>query len=143
MDRNAVGRQRCKWDFLNTALLQLPLCNTVAKIAVLSGKTGAVLEGPTCSMFLTVHFPERFQCCGSWAQEQARGWGWCLFLWPFCGISRSVAPVLLVTLPLKAEQSSGAVSWPLALFRVTCLAFKLAQGDFSLLLWHCLSSVSH
>lgn len=36
----------------------LPLCNTVAKIAVLSGKTRAVLEDPTCSMFLTVHFPE-------------------------------------------------------------------------------------
>lgn len=47
-----------------------------------------------------------------------------------------MAPVLLVT----AEQSSGAVSWPLALFRVTCLAFKLAQSDFSLLPWHCLSS---
>lgn len=62
------------------------------------------------------------------------------FCGPFVGISRSVAPVLLVTRPLKAEQSSGAVSWPLALFRVTCFAFKLAQGGFSLLLWHCLFS---
>lgn len=34
------------------------------------------------------------------------------FCGPFGGISRSVAPVLLVTRPLKAEQSSGAVSWP-------------------------------
>lgn len=63
----------------------LPLCNTVAKIAVISGKTGAVLEDPTCSLFLRVHFPERFRRHGSRAQQQPRSWGRCLFLWPFCG----------------------------------------------------------
>lgn len=118
----------------------LPLCNTVAKIAALSGKTGALLEGPTCSVLLTVPlcslqciFQRDFGTVGAGAVA--------FFCGPFVGISRSVAPVLLVPLPPESRAELWGCFLALASFLVMCLFFRPAQGaDCSLLLWHCLSA---
>lgn len=75
----------------------LPLCNTVAKIAALSGKTGALLEGPTCSVLLRVPlcslqciFQRDFGTLGAGHGSSHGAGAVAFFCGPFVGISRSV-----------------------------------------------------